>query len=74
MQNPNFVFGKKKKAWFAKNFAFKKHGKTMDSRMDPTILLFLNYDIDFCPKTYKKLKENGWKDEMCNIFNFQGRK
>ena len=25
MQNPNFVFGKKKKVWFAKNFAFKKH-------------------------------------------------
>jgi hypothetical protein len=23
MQNPNFVFGKRKKAWFAKNFAFK---------------------------------------------------
>jgi hypothetical protein len=23
MQNPNFIFGKKKKAWFAKNFAFK---------------------------------------------------
>ena len=23
MQNPNFVFGKKKKAWFVKNFAFK---------------------------------------------------
>ena len=23
MQNPNFIFDKKKKAWFAKNFAFK---------------------------------------------------
>jgi hypothetical protein len=25
MQNPNFVFGKKKKAWFAKKFALKNH-------------------------------------------------
>jgi hypothetical protein len=25
MQNSNFVFGKKKKAWFEKNFAFKNH-------------------------------------------------
>ncbi len=25
MQNPNFVFGKKKKAWFAKFFTFKNH-------------------------------------------------
>ena len=25
MQNSNFVFGKRKKAWFAKNFAFKNN-------------------------------------------------
>jgi hypothetical protein len=25
MQNPNFVFGKKKKAWFAQIFAFTNH-------------------------------------------------
>ena len=25
MQNSNFVFGKKKKAWFAKKFVFKSH-------------------------------------------------
>jgi hypothetical protein len=25
MQNPNFVFGKKKKTWFAKNISFKNH-------------------------------------------------
>jgi hypothetical protein len=25
MQNPNFVFAKKKKSWFAKTFAFKNH-------------------------------------------------
>ena len=25
MQNPNFVFGKKKKAWFAKNISFKNY-------------------------------------------------
>jgi hypothetical protein len=25
MQNPNFVFNKKKKTWFAKIFAFKNH-------------------------------------------------
>jgi hypothetical protein len=25
MQNPNSVFGKKKKAWFAKIFTFKNH-------------------------------------------------
>ncbi len=25
MQNPNFVFGKKKKVWFVKKFTFKNH-------------------------------------------------
>jgi hypothetical protein len=25
MQNPNFVFGKKKKAWFAQIFTFTNH-------------------------------------------------
>ena len=25
MQNPNFMFSKKKKTWFAKKFAFKNH-------------------------------------------------
>ncbi len=39
MQNSNFVFGKKKKAWFAKKFAFKNQVlgiklKTLFSKRD----------------------------------------
>ena len=35
MQYPNFVFDKKKKLWFAKFFALKKHILGMGSQMNP---------------------------------------
>ncbi len=42
MQNPNFVFGKKKKAWFTKKISFKNH------------ILGMNFKTSFSKRDFDK--------------------